>query len=53
MTHEEWAELDALRKAISLSPATVVPEEQERFTELLVRSWNYIYSNEGTVSPTL
>ena len=42
MTHEEWAELDALRKAISLSPATVVPEEQERFTELLVKSWNYV-----------
>jgi hypothetical protein len=39
MTDEEWNELDALRKAITDNPAAVCPQKQERFTELLVRSW--------------
>jgi hypothetical protein len=39
MTDEEWNELDALRKAISYNLAAVHPAKQERFTELLVKSW--------------
>ena len=42
MTQAEWDELDMLRKAISFSPAFVAPESQERFTELLVKSWDYL-----------
>lgn len=38
LSKEEWQELDALRKAISDSPATVVPEKQERFSALFARS---------------
>lgn len=38
MSVEEWNELKALREAISFHPATVCPEQQERFTELLVKS---------------
>jgi len=49
MTSEEWAELDMLRQAISYNPATVAPKEQERFTQLLVRSWGYV--NDGTLMP--
>ena len=44
MTQAEWDELDMLRRAISFSPASVVPESQERFTELLVKSWGYLDS---------
>lgn len=47
MTQEEWKELNDLRAAISLYPASVVPEKQERFTELLVRSWEYIDNVPG------
>ena len=39
MTDEEFEEMSALRAAISDNPAAVCPEKQERFTELLVRSW--------------
>ena len=39
MTQEEWDEMDALRRAITENPAAVHPGKQERFTELLVRSW--------------
>ena len=42
MTQTEWDELDMLRRAISFSPASVAPESQERFTELLVKSWSYV-----------
>ena len=42
MTQAEWDELDVLRRAISYNPATVTPEKQERFTELLVKSWSYV-----------
>jgi hypothetical protein len=35
---EEWEELQALRKAISQSPASVVPSKQERFASLFARS---------------
>lgn len=38
LSKEEWQELNALRKAISDSPATVVPEKQERFSALFARS---------------
>ena len=39
MNQEEWDEMNALRKAITDNPASVHPDKQERFTELLVRSW--------------
>ena len=39
MTEEEWNEMNALRRAITENPASVHPAKQERFTELLVRSW--------------
>ena len=56
MTQEEWKELNDLRVAISEYPATVVPEKQERFTELLIKSWEYIDTvpgPDGLVSGTL
>ena len=49
MTQAEWDELDMLRRAISFCPATVAPEKQERFTELLVKSWNYV--DDGGLVP--
>jgi len=39
LTQEEWNEMDALRRAIKHNPASVHPEKMEKFTELLVRSW--------------
>ena len=39
LTQEEWNEMDALRRAIKDNPASVHPEKMEKFTELLVRSW--------------
>jgi len=39
LTQEEWDEMDALRRAIKDNPASVHPEKMEKFTELLVRSW--------------
>lgn len=45
LTKDEWQELDALRKAINDSPASVHPEKQERFTELFVRSLSYVGSD--------
>lgn len=38
LTVEEWDELNALRVAINVNPASVHPDKQERFTELFVRS---------------
>lgn len=38
MTNDELYELEALRKAISEYPSAVVPEKQERYTELFVKS---------------
>lgn len=38
LSTEEWNEMDALRKAISERPQSVVPEKLETFTEYLVRS---------------
>lgn len=40
LTIEEWNELVALKEAINHNPASVHPEKMEKFTELLVRSWN-------------
>lgn len=45
LTDEEYQELDALRKAINVNPASVHPEKQERFTELFVRSLSYVGSH--------
>ncbi len=47
MTQEEWKELNDLRVAITEYPASVVPEKQERFTELLIKSWEYIDNVPG------
>jgi hypothetical protein len=38
LSSREWHELNALRKAISHNPASVVPEQQERFSALFTRS---------------
>lgn len=38
LSKEEWTELNALRLAISDSPSTVVPMQQERFAALFTRS---------------
>jgi hypothetical protein len=45
LTTEEFKEMDDLRKEISSSPSSVLPEEQERFTQLLVRSLSNLLSN--------
>jgi len=39
LTTEEWDELVALKEAINDNPANVHPNKMEKFTELLVRSW--------------
>lgn len=41
LSKEEWNELVALKKAISYNPASVSPEKQELFTQLLIRSFEY------------
>jgi hypothetical protein len=38
LTTAEWEELNALRKAISQNPASVIPARQERFSALFARS---------------
>jgi hypothetical protein len=38
MTTEERNELDALKRAISDLPSSVVPHKMEKFTELFVRT---------------
>lgn len=40
MTKEEWNELQALKNAINWNPASVHPDKMEKFTELLVKSWD-------------
>lgn len=42
MTQEEWNEMDTLRKAINDYPASVHPSKMERFTELFVKSIDYV-----------
>lgn len=42
LTKEEVEELEALRKAINYSPASVHPDKQERFTYLFVKSLSYV-----------
>lgn len=42
MTQEEWNEMDTLRKAINDYPASVHPTKMERFTELFVKSIDYV-----------
>ena len=44
LSKQEWEEMDSLRKAINDSLASVVPEKQERFTELFVRSLQSLHS---------
>lgn len=41
LTKDEFKEMDDLRKAISQLPSSVHPCQQERFTELFVRSLPY------------
>ena len=38
LSSEEWAELNALRLAISDNPAAVAPHKQEQFAALFARS---------------
>lgn len=38
LTEQEWTEMNALKRAINLSPQSVVPHKMEEFTEYLVRS---------------
>lgn len=38
LTKEEWAELIALKEAITYSPQTVSAEKMEKFAELMVRT---------------
>ena len=38
LTEQEWAEMDALKRAINLRPQSVTPHKMEEFTEYLVRS---------------
>jgi len=40
LSDEEWKELVALKEAITYAPQTVSAHKMEKFTELLVRSWN-------------
>lgn len=44
LTQEEFEELQSLKLAINEYPASVVPEKQERFTELFVRSLRELHS---------
>jgi hypothetical protein len=48
LTDQEWNEMDAIRKAIKDNPASVHPEKMEKFTELLVRSWQL----QDEIAPT-
>lgn len=41
MSKEDWNELVALKSAISYNPASVSSDEQEKFTELLIKSFEY------------
>jgi hypothetical protein len=38
LSDDEWTEVQALRKAITEAPSTVVPWRMERFAELFTRS---------------
>jgi hypothetical protein len=44
LTQEEREEMQALKSAINEYPASVIPEKQERFTELFVRSLQELHS---------
>jgi hypothetical protein len=38
ITEDEWYELAELKSAISINPASVHPDEMEKFTELFVKT---------------
>ncbi len=42
LTLEEWDELVALKNAINYNLSSVHPDEQERFTQLFVKSLAYV-----------
>lgn len=50
ISDEEWNELNALKKAINLNPASVHWDKMEKFTELLVKSWYYEPLDETQVN---
>jgi hypothetical protein len=52
LTVEEWYELNYLKEAISDHPASVHPDKQERFTELLVKSLIGKGENSISTEPT-
>lgn len=51
MTQEEWNEMDTLRKAINDYPASVHPSKMERFTELFVKSIDYVKEGQSENCP--
>ena len=57
MTQEEWDEMNVLRKAMTDNLASVHPDKQERFTQLLIKSWpaqgeHPVDPEPGAVNPT-
>jgi hypothetical protein len=40
LTEEEWTEMVALKEAIKYYPHAISPEDMEKFTSFLVRSFN-------------
>lgn len=51
LTQKEWNELNALKNAISYNPASVCADEQELFTQLLIRSFET--RGEAFIEPAL
>jgi hypothetical protein len=52
LTTKEWNELVHLKDTISFNPFSVVPEKQELFTELLVKSLSGKGEYEKYTDPT-
>lgn len=52
LSQEEWDELVSLKNAINDGPASVVPHEMERFTELFVKSIEGRGNNTILTTPT-
>jgi hypothetical protein len=52
LSKKEWTELVHLKDAISENPFSVVPEKQELFTELLVKSLSGKGDYESYTEPT-
>lgn len=44
LTKEEWREMDSIRKEIKNNIQSVTPKQQERFSELFIRSLEFTKS---------